>query len=125
MTWIIDSSRPRWISMMTLVWALAGWCAGAMGQAGSPPVPPVDALAPAAVSPSDHQRELLDRLRKMEERLDQVTKQNEELSREVQELKSVNRDQSEQFPPVPPARRTSAAIGRAMKATAQPCRSSY
>ena len=44
MTRIIDSSRTRWISMMTLVWAIAGWCAGAMGQEGSPPVPPVDAL---------------------------------------------------------------------------------
>ncbi len=39
----------------------------------------------------------------MEQRLDQVTKQNEELSREVQELKAVNRDQSQQFPPVPAA----------------------
>ena len=44
MTRIIDSSRARWISMMTLVWTLAGWCAGAMGQEGSPPIPPVDAL---------------------------------------------------------------------------------
>ena len=37
----------------------------------------------------------------MEERLDQVTKQNEELSQEVEELKSANRNQSQQFPSIP------------------------
>jgi phosphate-selective porin OprO and OprP len=99
MTRTIDSSKARWISMMTVVGTLAGWCAGAMGQGESPSVPPIDTLPPTAVSPSDSQRELLDRLRRMEVRLDQVTKQNEELSREVQELKSVNRDQSQKFPP--------------------------
>jgi phosphate-selective porin OprO and OprP len=88
--------------MMTLAWTLTGWCAGAMGQGESPSVPPVDALPPTAVSASDSQRELLDRLRRMEERLDLVTKQNEALSQQVQELKSANRDQSQQFPPVPP-----------------------
>ena len=87
MTRIIGSSRARWISMMTVVWTLAGWCAGAMGQGESPSIPPIDAPPPTAVSPSDSQRELLDRLSRMEQRLDQVTKQNEELSREVQELK--------------------------------------
>ncbi len=80
-------------------------------QEGSPPVPPVDALPRPAVSPSDTQQELLDRLRRMEERLDQVTKQNEELSREVQELRSVNRDQSQQFPPVPAAPRPDVGQG--------------
>jgi phosphate-selective porin OprO/OprP len=37
----------------------------------------------------------------MEQRLDQVTKRNEELTREVQELRAVNRDQCQQFPPAP------------------------
>src|ERR1700744_5183144 len=94
MTRIIGSGKARWFSMMTLAWTLTGWCTSAMGQVGSPSVPPVDALPPTAISPSDSQRELLDRLRRMEERLDQVTKQNEALSHEVQELKSANRDQS-------------------------------
>ena len=111
MTRIIDSSRARWISMTTLVWTLAGWCSGAMGQGVSPASPPVDALPPTAVSASNAQQELLDRLRRMEERLDQVTKQNEELTQEVQELKSVNRDQSEQFPPVPIAPRPDVGQG--------------
>ncbi len=111
MTRIIGSSRARWISMMTLVWTLAGWRAGASGQEGSTPIPPVDALPPTAVSPSDFQQELLDRLRKMEERLDQVTKQNEELSQEVQELKSANRDQSQQFPPLPAVTRPDGGQG--------------
>ncbi len=91
--------------MMTLAWTLAGWCAGAMGQEGSPPIPPVDALPSTVVSPSNVQQELLDRLRRMEERLDQVTKQNEELSQQVEELKSANWNQSQQFPPVPNAPR--------------------
>ncbi len=96
---IIDSGRSRWLSMMTLVWTLAGWCGGAMGQGGSPPIPPVDALPPTAVSPSNVQQELLDRLQRMEQRLDEVTKQNAELSHEVEELKSANRNQSQPFPP--------------------------
>ena len=50
MTRIIESGRLRWISMVILGWTLAGWCAGAMGQEGSPSVPPVDALPRAAVS---------------------------------------------------------------------------
>jgi phosphate-selective porin OprO/OprP len=87
--------------MITLVWTLGGWCAGAMGQGESPPIPPVAALPSSAVSSSNVQEELLDRLRRMEQRLDEVTKQNEELSQEVQELKSANRNQSQQFPPVP------------------------
>ncbi len=92
--------------MMTLAWTLAGWCAGAMGQGGSPPIPPVDALPSTAVSPSNVQQELLDRLRRMEERLDQVTKQNEELLQQVEELKSANWNQSQQFPPVPAVTRS-------------------
>jgi phosphate-selective porin OprO and OprP len=111
MTRIIESSRARWISMMTLAWTLPGWCTGAMGQEGSPAIPPVDALPPTAVSPSNAQQELLDRLRRIEERLDQVTKQNEELSHEVQELRSVNRDQSQQFAPVPAAARSDMGQG--------------
>jgi len=91
--------------MTTLVWTLAGWCAGAWGQGVSPSIPPIDALPPTAVSPSDSQKELLDRLGKMEQRLDQVTKQNEDLSREVRELRSVIPDQSQPFPPVPDAPR--------------------
>jgi hypothetical protein len=104
MTRIIES-RARWISMITLAWALGGWHTGAMAQEGSPPVPPLDPLPRAAVSPADSQQELVDRLRRMEERLDQVTKQNDELSREVQDLKSANRAQRQQFPPAPAARR--------------------
>ena len=96
-----ESGRLRWISMAIMGWTVAGWHGGAMGQEGSPPVPPVDPLPRSAVAPADLQQELLDRFRRMEERLDQVTKQNEVLSREVQELRSVNRDQSQQFPPVP------------------------
>ena len=99
MTRIIDSGRIRWISMVLLGWTLAGHCTDAMGQEGSPPVAPDDPIPPTAVSTSEPQQELLDRLRKMEQRLDQVTKQNEELSREVQELRSMNRDQGQQFPP--------------------------
>ena len=109
---IIDSSRTRWISMMTLVWTLAGWCAATMGQGVLPPIPPVDAPPPTAVSPSDSQRELLDRLRKMEQRLDQVTKRNEELSQEVEELKAANRDQTNVFPPVPVETRPDVGQGR-------------
>ncbi len=59
MTRLIDFSRARWISLMTLVWTLAGWCAGAMGQGGSPPIPRVDALPATAGSPSDSQREVV------------------------------------------------------------------
>ena len=66
--------------MVILCWTFAGWCAGAMGQEGSPSVPPVDALPRAAVLPSDAHQELLDRLLKMEQRLDQVTRQNEQLA---------------------------------------------
>jgi phosphate-selective porin OprO/OprP len=87
--------------MVILGWTLAGWHAGAIGQEGSPPVPPVDPLPRAAVSPAGPQQDLLDRLRKMEDRLDQVTKRNEELTREVQDLRAVNRDQSQVFPEVP------------------------
>ena len=77
----------------------------APGSAGRP-------LPRAAISPSDPQLELLDRLRRMEERLDNsVTKQNDELSREVQELKSANRNQSQQFPPVPAASRPDVGQG--------------
>jgi phosphate-selective porin OprO and OprP len=94
MTRIIDFSKACWISMVIQVWTLVGWQASASGQQGSPPVPP------AAPLPPDGQPELLDRLRRMEERLDQVTKQNEDLSKEVQKLKSENRDQSQQAPPV-------------------------
>jgi phosphate-selective porin OprO and OprP len=97
---IIESGRLRWVSMAIIGWTLAGWYACAMGQEGSPSVPQASALPRVAVSPSDAHQELLDRLLKMEQRLDQVTKRNEELSREVQELRSVNRDQSQQFPPV-------------------------
>ena len=46
MTRIIESGRLRWISMVILGWTLAGWYAGAMGQEGSPSVPPVDAPSP-------------------------------------------------------------------------------
>lgn len=106
MTRIIDSGRFRWISMVILGWTLAGWYAGAVAQEGSPSVPSANALPRAVVSPSDAQQELLDRLRKMEQRLDQVTKQNEELSREVRELRVNNRDQSQEFPAVPDARQS-------------------
>ena len=47
----------------------------------------------------------------MEERLDQVTKHNEELSREVQELKSLNREQSQRLPTVPAAPRPDVGQG--------------
>ena len=67
------------------------------------PDPAVAPIPSSVASPSDPQQELLDRLRKMEQRLDQVTKQNEDLSREVRELKALNQNQSQQFPPVPAA----------------------
>jgi phosphate-selective porin OprO and OprP len=108
---VIESGRLRWISMIVVGSTFAGWHAGAVAQEGSPLVPPIDALPSTAVSPSDSQRELLDRLRRMEERLDQVTKQNEELSQEVRELKSVNRDQSQKFPPVPAVTRPDVGQG--------------
>ncbi len=111
MTRTIDSSKARWISMMTLVWTLASWCSGAMGQGGSPPVPPIDALPPTAVSPSNVQQELLDRLQRMEQRLDEVTKRNEELSQEVEELRSANRDQSQEFPSAPTSTRPDGGAG--------------
>ena len=117
---IIDSGRLRWISMVILGWMLADWPAGAMGQEGSPPVPPADALPRAAVSPSDAHQELLDRLLKMEQRLDQVTKRNEELSREVQELRAVNRDQSQEFPAVPDATRSNATRAGGTASFSQP-----
>jgi phosphate-selective porin OprO and OprP len=98
---IIESGGLRWFSMLFLGWALAGWCAGALGQEGSPSVPPVDALPTAAVSPTGAQQELLDRLQKMEERLDRMTRQNEELSREVSELRAAGRDQSQDIPSEP------------------------
>jgi hypothetical protein len=47
----------------------------------------------------------------MEDRLDRVTKQNEELSRELQELRALNRDQSQPFPPVPTERRPNVGQG--------------
>jgi hypothetical protein len=95
----IDSGRPRWISMAIMVCLLAGCHAGALGQEVTSAVPAVEAIPRTAVSHSETQHELLNRLRRMEERLDQVTKHNEELAREVQELKSANRDQSQRFPP--------------------------
>jgi phosphate-selective porin OprO/OprP len=91
---ITESGSRRWISTAIIGWTLAGWHAGAMGQEGSPPIPAVAPIPSSVASPSDPQQELLDRLRKMEQRLDQVTKQNEDLSREVRELKALNQDQS-------------------------------
>ena len=91
-----------------------------MGQEGSPSVPQADALPRAAVSPSDAHQELLDRLLKMEQRLDQVTKRNEELSREVQELRAVNRDQSQEFPAVPDATRSNATRAGGTASFSQP-----
>src|SRR5262249_31813995 len=117
---IIGPGRIRWISLVILGWTLAGRSAGAMGQEGSPPVPTGDPLPREAVSPSDPQRELLDRLRRMEERLNQVTKQNEELSREVQELRAVNRDQSQQFPPVPAVTQSNATRAGGTASFSQP-----
>ncbi len=108
MTRSIESVGPRWISLVIVGWMLAGLHQGAKGQEGSPPVPPVATLPRTAVSPSNPQQELLDRLRRMEERLDQVTKQNDELSREVHELRSVNRDRSQQSPRSPSATQSNA-----------------
>jgi hypothetical protein len=56
MTRIIDFSRARWISMVILGWTLTGWHAGAIGQDGSPLVPPVASLPSTAVSPAKPQR---------------------------------------------------------------------
>jgi hypothetical protein len=53
MAGIIDPGRMRWISMAILSGTIAGWCTGAIGQEGSPPVPIVDALPRAAVTPAD------------------------------------------------------------------------
>ena len=114
MTRIIGSCKLRWISMVIVGWMLAGWCTDAPGQDGSSSVPPVDAL------PRDAQQELFDRLLKMEQRLEQVTKRNEELSREVQELRSVNRDQSQRFPPVPAVTQSNAARAGGTASFSQP-----
>ncbi len=67
---IIEPGRLPWVSSAIMGWTLAGWHAGAMGQEGSPSIPPIDPLPRPAVSPSDPQQELLDRLLKMEQRLD-------------------------------------------------------
>ncbi len=72
--------------MVTVGWMLIGWSAGAMGQQVEPSLPPnTDPLQAIAPSANAHQ-ELLDRLRKMEQRLDWVAKQNEGLLRENQVL---------------------------------------
>src|SRR5437773_652648 len=105
---INESGSLRWISMVILGWTIAGWYAGALGQETPPSIPPIAGPPRAAAPASAAQPELLDRLRRMEERLDQVTKQNEELSREVRELRAVNRDQRQEFPAVPDPRRSNA-----------------
>jgi phosphate-selective porin OprO and OprP len=99
------SGRSGWMSMVILGWMLAGWPVSAMGQEGSTSVPPMPDPPRSAAPSADANQELLDRLRRMEQRLDQVTKQNEALSQEVRELRDENRDQSLQFPPVPAAPR--------------------
>ncbi|HEV3263846.1 MAG TPA: porin [Gemmataceae bacterium] len=80
---IMKSGGFRWMWVVALAGVLAGWPAGARGQQGSPPLPPIiGTVAP----PSDAHQKLLDRLRKMEQRLDQVTKQNEDLARDNKTL---------------------------------------
>jgi phosphate-selective porin OprO and OprP len=109
----------RWMSTIVLGWMVAAWPAGAMGQGqgqgqereGLPPVTSVIA-PPGVVAPSsDPNQELLDRLRKMEERLDHVTKQNEELSRQVHELRNAGRRQSQATPEFDTATRSHAPRG--------------
>jgi phosphate-selective porin OprO and OprP len=120
MTRIVDADRVRWASMVILDWTLTGWCTAAKRQEGSSSEPPIDARPPTPVSPSDAQQELVDRLRKMEQRLDQMTKQNEDLSREVHELKSVNREQSQKSPPSPSATRSYATPAGGTGSFSQP-----
>ena len=118
---IMDSGKFRWMSVVILGSMLADWPAGATGEEGSPPVPPITDPPPRAVAPSsDAHQELLDRLRKMEQRLDQVTKQNEELSREVRELRAVNRDQSQEFPELRDATRSDVPRGGGTAGGSQP-----
>ena len=118
---IMDSRKFRWMSVVILGWMLAHWPAGATGQEGSAPVPPITDPPPRAVAPSsDAHQELLDRLRKMEQRLDQVTKQNEELSREVRELRAVNRDQSQESPESRDATRSDVPRGGGTAGGSQP-----
>jgi phosphate-selective porin OprO/OprP len=75
-----------------------------MGQeqplAALPITEPPRAFAPS----SSASQELVNRLRKMEERLEHVTQQNEQLAREVQELRHLNQNPSgaiDEFPAVP------------------------
>jgi phosphate-selective porin OprO and OprP len=83
---VTGSGRLRWLSMVLVGWVVADLPAGARGQGGSPQVPPNTAPPRAAAPPSGADRELLDRLKRMEQRLDRVTKQNEDLSQENKKL---------------------------------------
>src|SRR5580658_5468491 len=76
-----DFGRFRWMYLVLLGWMLAGMPAVILGQEGNPlpfVTAPHQTVSPSACST----QELLERLRKIEERLDQVSKQNENLLRE-------------------------------------------
>jgi hypothetical protein len=72
---------------------LAAWPAGAVGQEGAP-LPPITDSPWEVTASSSAPREVLDRLRKLEQCLDRVTKQNEDLARENKTLAEQFRDLS-------------------------------
>src|SRR4051794_28722060 len=84
---VLEAARSRGTSMVILGWMLAAWPAGALGQEVPPWVPPATAPSERIVPAADGHQDILDRLRKMEQRLDGVTKQNQDLLRENATLK--------------------------------------
>ena len=73
-----------------------------LGQEAPAPPPPIVEPPRAAAPPSDAQRELLERLRRMEERLDQVTRRNEDLARENRDLAGQVQELSRRIDDAPP-----------------------
>jgi phosphate-selective porin OprO and OprP len=103
---IHGSWHPIWISAAILSWMFVDWPAGAVGQEEPPAALPIMDAPRAFASSSSANQEVVDRLRKMEERLEQVTKQNEQLAREVRELRGLNQNRVgaiDEFPAVPPS----------------------
>jgi phosphate-selective porin OprO/OprP len=86
MTRLMASGRFHWMCVVTLGWMVTAWPAFAIGQQGSPWVPPITDPPRQVASSSDGHQDLLDRFRQMEQRLDRVTKQNEDLTHENKAL---------------------------------------
>jgi phosphate-selective porin OprO/OprP len=93
MTYMVEWARARWMPVLVVGWMLLGRPAGSLGQEGSPP-PPLSEPPRSTTPATDAQQELLDRLRRMEQRLDQVTTQNADLARENQSLAAQVQDLS-------------------------------